>query len=153
MYIKIKNMPKKKQNKKEIELETWNDEELENFEESYDDIEDNIEEEGQLSVDVYQDKKNIIVKSTVAGVEPEDVDVSFDNDMLTIRGKRKKDLTIDEDNYFYQECYWGSFSRSIILPVDVDSTKINAAIKNGILTITLPKVKKKDISIKIKDEN
>ena len=146
-------MPKKKQNKKEIELETWNDEELENFEESYDDIEDNIEEEGQLSVDVYQDKKNIIVKSTVAGVEPEDVDVSFDNDMLTIRGKRKKDLTIDEDNYFYQECYWGSFSRSIILPVDVDSTKINAAIKNGILTITLPKVKKKDISIKIKDEN
>ncbi len=145
-------MPKKK-NKKEAELETWNDEELENFEDDYDGIEEEIEEEGQLSVDVYQDKKNIIVKSTVAGVAPEDVDVSFDNDMLTIRGKRKKDLTVAEDNYFYQECYWGSFSRSIILPVDVDPTKINAAIKNGILTITLPKVKKKDVNIKIKDEN
>ncbi len=143
-------MPKKK---KEADLETWNDEELENFEEDLEESDEELEEEGQLSVDVYQDKNNIIVKSTIAGVEPEDVDVSFDNDMLTIRGKRKKDLTIDEGNYFYQECYWGSFSRSIILPVDVKTDKINASIKNGILTITLPKTKKKDVNIKIKDEN
>ena len=148
-------MRKKKKEKKEAELETWNDEELENFEstEDLEELEEELEEEGELSVDVYQDKNNIIVKSTIAGVEPEDVDVSFDNDMLTIRGKRKKDLTIDEENYFYQECYWGNFSRSIILPVDVKTDKINASIKNGILTITLPKTKKKDIDIKIKDEN
>ena len=148
-------MKKKKKEKKEAELETWNDEELENFEntEDLEELEEELEEEGQLSVDVYQDKDNIIVKSTIAGVEPEDVDVSFDNDMLTIRGQRKKDLTVDEENYFYQECYWGNFSRSIILPVDVKTDKINANIKNGILTITLPKTKKKDINIKIKDEN
>ncbi len=146
-------MPKNKKIKKE--LETWNDEELENFEseEDLEKPEEDLEEEGQLSVDVYQDKNNIIIKSTIAGVEPEDVDVSFDNDMLTIRGKRKKDLTVDEENYFYQECYWGNFSRSIILPVDIKSNKINASIKNGILTITLPKTKKKDVNIKIKDEN
>ena len=148
-------MRKKKKEKKEAELETWNDEELENFEstEDLEELEEGLEEEGQLSVDVYQDKDNIIVKSTIAGVEPEDVDVSFDNDMLTIRGQRKKDLTVDEENYFYQECYWGNFSRPIILPVDVKTDKINASIKNGILTITLPKTKKKDIDIKIKDEN
>ncbi len=148
-------MKKKTKEKKEAELETWNDEELENFEstENLEELEEGLEEEGQLSVDVYQDKNNIIVKSTIAGVEPEDVDVSFDNDMLTIRGQRKKDLTVDEENYFYQECYWGNFSRSIILPVDVKTDKINANIKNGILTITLPKTKKKDINIKIKDEN
>ncbi len=144
-----------KKEKKGAKLETWNDEELENFEstENLEELEEGLEEEGQLSVDVYQDKNNIIVKSTIAGVEPEDVDVSFDNDMLTIRGQRKKDLTVDEENYFYQECYWGNFSRSIILPVDVKTDKINANIKNGILTITLPKTKKKDINIKIKDEN
>ena len=144
-----------KKEKKGAKLETWNDEELENFEntEDLEELEEELEEEGQLSVDVYQDKNNIIVKSTIAGVEPEDVDVSFDNDMLTIRGQRKKDLTVDEENYFYQECYWGNFSRSIILPVDVKTDKINANIKNGILTITLPKTKKKDINIKIRDEN
>ena len=148
-------MKKKTKEKKEAELETWNDGELENFEntEDLEELEEGLEEEGQLSVDVYQDKNNIIVKSTIAGVEPEDVDVSFDNDMLTIRGQRKKDLTVDEENYFYQECYWGNFSRSIILPVDVKTDKINANIKNGILTITLPKTKKKDINIKIRDEN
>ncbi len=142
-------MTKKEKGKK---IETWNDEELENFEEETIE-EETIEEEGELSVDVYQDRNNIIVKSTIAGVEPEDVDVSFDNDMLTIRGKRKEDLSVDEENYFYKECYWGSFSRSIILPVDIIPEKIKATIKNGILTIKLPKTKKRDINIKIKDEN
>lgn len=118
------------------------------FEESGD-----FEEEGQLSVDVYQDADNIIIKSTIAGVEPEDIDITFDNDMITIRGKRQKDVTIDENNYFYQECYWGGFSRSIILPVDVRTDKIKATIRNGVLTIVLPKSNKKDLNIKVKDEN
>ena len=130
----------------EEEADPWNDQELEAMEEE-------IDEEGQLTVDVYQDKNNVIIKSTVAGVEPEDIDISIDNDMITIRGSREKDRTVKEDDYFYQECYWGSFSRSIILPVEDDADKVDAAMKNGILTITLPKAKKKEKEIKVKDEN
>ena len=62
--------------------------------------EEDLEEDGQLAVDVFQDKKNVIIKSTIAGVEPEDIDITFDNDMITIRGKRKKDLSIEEGDYF-----------------------------------------------------
>ncbi|PLX24650.1 hypothetical protein C0580_04585 [Candidatus Parcubacteria bacterium] len=126
------------------------EEDSEDYEDVYD---DELEEEGQLSVDVYQDKSNIIIKSTIAGVEPEDIDITFDNDMITVRGKRKKDLTVDEGDYFYQECYWGGFSRSIILPVEVQEEKIKATIKNGVLTITLPKAKRKDVNIEVEDEN
>jgi len=115
---------------------------------------EDFEEEGQLSVDVYQDRDNMIIKSTIAGVEPEDIDISFDSDMITIRGQRHQDSSVQEDDYFYQECYWGSFSRSIILPVEVESAKIQATIRNGVLTITLPKIKnRKDVSVKVKDDN
>jgi HSP20 family protein len=113
-----------------------------------------FDEEGQLSVDVYQDKNSIVIKSTIAGVEPEDVDISFHNDMLTIRGERKHDKTVSEDDYFYKECYWGSFSRSIILPLEVQVDKIKATIKNGILTIVLPKVHHSDgKKISVEDDN
>ena len=112
-----------------------------------------LEEEGQLSVDVYQDGPNIYIKSTIAGVEPEDIDITFDSDMITIRGKREKDKSIRQEDYFYQECYWGGFSRSIILPVDVQEEKIKAELRNGVLTITLPKAKRRDINIKVKDND
>jgi len=147
--FKNKNMPKKKkETKKEeeqkVEISSWEDDEL--------GLEEELEE-GQLSVDVFQDKNNVIIKSTIAGVEPEDIDISFENDMITIRGKRSKDRTINEEDYFYQECYWGGFSRSIILPIEIQSDKINASIRNGVLTIKLPKAKKKDIGIKVEDKN
>lgn len=109
-------------------------------------------EEGQLAIDVYQTKDNIIMKSTIAGVKPEDIDISINNDLLTIRGTRKLAEQIAEDDYFYQECYWGSFSRSIILPVEVKTNEVEAAIENGVLTIVLPKAQiAKQISIKVKD--
>lgn len=116
---------------------------------------DQEQEEGQLSVDVYQDGPNIIVKSTIAGIEPEDVDISIVNDMLTIRGSRKQEKSQTGREYFFQECYWGAFSRSIILPVEVDVKKIDATIKNGILTIILPRLQTKTSKkgIKVKDEN
>lgn len=95
--------------------------------------------EGQLTIDVYQTDNDIVIKSTIAGVKPEDLDVSINNDMITIRGERKQDEMIQEENYYYQECYWGSFSRSVILPVDVLADKVEASMKNGILTIRLPK--------------
>ncbi len=110
-------------------------------------------EEGQLAIDVYQTPENIIVKSTIAGVKPEDIDISINNDMLTIRGKRKMEEEISENDYFYQECYWGGFSRSIILPTEVKADKIDATIENGILTVTLPKAQAaKQISVKVKEK-
>lgn len=97
------------------------------------------EQEGQLTVDVFQDDQNIVIQSTIAGVSPEDLDVSITNDMVTIRGERRQMYDVDPEDYFYQECYWGPFSRSIILPVEIDADRAEAKIKNGILTIRIPK--------------
>jgi len=95
--------------------------------------------EGQLTIDVYQTENEIVIKSTIAGVKPEDLDVSINNDMVTIRGERKNEEIVSSENYYYQECYWGGFSRSVVLPVEILSEKSEASLKNGILTIRLPK--------------
>jgi HSP20 family protein len=100
------------------------------------------EYEGQLTIDMYQTKDNVIIKSTIAGVRPEDIDVTIANDMVTIRGERKRDFEASSEDYFYQECYWGSFSRSVVLPVDVDIENVSADLKDGILTVVLPKAAK-----------
>ena len=100
------------------------------------------EYEGQLTIDMFQTKDNVIIKSTIAGVKPEDIDVTIANDMVTIRGERKRDFEASSEDYFYQECYWGSFSRSVVLPVDVDIELVNADLKDGILTVILPKAAK-----------
>lgn len=97
------------------------------------------EQEGQLTVDVFQDDANIIIQSTVAGVSPDDLDVSITNDMVTIRGARKRQYDVKSEDYFYQECYWGAFSRSVILPIEIDADNAEAKMKNGILTIRIPK--------------
>ncbi|MEX1997928.1 MAG: Hsp20/alpha crystallin family protein [Candidatus Andersenbacteria bacterium] len=97
------------------------------------------EQEGQLTVDVFQDDQSIIIQSTIAGVSPDDLDVSITNDMVTIRGERRRSYDVDTEDYFYQECYWGTFSRSIILPVEIDADRAEAKIKNGVLTIRIPK--------------
>ncbi len=97
------------------------------------------DDEGQLTVDVYQTPDAIVIKSTIAGVKPEDLDVSITNDMVTIRGLRRHDEEVSESDYFYRECYWGGFSRSIILPVDIVAEKADASLKDGILTIRIPK--------------
>jgi len=97
------------------------------------------DQEGQLTIDVFQTDTDIVIKSTIAGVKPEDLDIQINNDMVTIRGERRKEDEIRDEDYYYQECYWGSFSRSIILPVDVQANKAEAIMKNGILTLRLPK--------------
>lgn len=115
-------------------------------------LDDNCE--GQLSVDVYSTNKEIVIKSTIAGVQVEDIDISINNDMLTIRGERQEEVEDKLEDYYYQECYWGSFSRSIILPLEVDSNKVAASLKNGVLTIRLPKIRKtKNVSVKVKEES
>jgi HSP20 family protein len=114
-------------------------------------IDENDQVEGQLAVDVFQTNNSIIIKSTVAGVSPEDLKISLHNDLLTIKGIRKMKDSISEKDYLYQECYWGSFSRSIILPAEVDSKNVKAEIENGILTITLIKSKKENIEVRLKE--
>src|SRR3989338_2257575 len=113
------------------------------------------ETEGQLSVDVFQTPADIVINSTIAGVTPAHLDIAITNDMVTIRGRRESDDDLKKDDYFYQECYWGPFSRSIILPVDVQTDKSLATLKNGVLTIKLPKsekIKTKKIEIRHHEE-
>lgn len=95
--------------------------------------------DGQLAIDVYQTGKDIIIKSTIAGVKPEDIDISINNDMVTIKGMRRQDDTVSDEDFIYRECYWGGFSRSVILPVDIKEGRVKASLKNGVLTIVLPK--------------
>jgi len=112
-----------------------------------------IPEEGQLSIDVFQDNENVYVVAPIAGVRPELLDISLDNDILTITGERDKDLKIEEKDYLYHECYWGRFSRSLVLPHPVDSGRVQASFRNGVLKITLPKLEeKKKIEIKVREE-
>ncbi len=103
------------------------------------------EPEGQLTVDVYQTPDNIIVESAIAGVAPDDIDVSVTSDSISIRGARKREKTVRDEDYLYQECYWGKFGRSIILPQEVDPEGAQVKFKNGILTVTLPKANKKKV--------
>jgi HSP20 family protein len=101
--------------------------------------------EGQLTVDVYQTPNEIVIQSTIAGVKPEDLDITIANDMVSIRGKRVREDRVPEENFYYQECYWGPFARSIILPAEVKGSDAEASIKHGILTIRLPKAEKEKL--------
>lgn len=100
------------------------------------------EEEGQLTIDVYQTDTEIVIKSPVAGVKPHDLDVTITNDMVTIKGRRENEEQITKEHYFFQELYWGPFSRSVILPVEIEMEEAKAILKDGILTLRLPKVEK-----------
>ena len=99
------------------------------------------EPEGQLTIDVYQTPTEIVVESAVAGVDPDrDLDINVTADSLTIKGQRRKEHSVKKEDYFYQECYWGKFSRSVILPQEVDAEGAHAIFKNGVLTVRLPKL-------------
>ena len=101
------------------------------------------EPEGSLIVDVYQTPDDIVVQSAIAGVKPEDIDISATSDKITIRGARHHDREVSEDGYLCQECYWGRFAREIIFPQEVDPEGATVSFKNGILTVRLPKTSKK----------
>ena len=111
------------------------------------------EAEGELAVDVYQTANNFIIEATIAGVDPENIVVSLSSDSVSVKGKREKVERVKNGDYLVQECFWGRFSRTIILPQDFDSDKAGASIKNGVLKITLPKINKiKSKKIKVKFE-
>ncbi|OGD61348.1 hypothetical protein A3A71_00535 [Candidatus Berkelbacteria bacterium RIFCSPLOWO2_01_FULL_50_28] len=100
------------------------------------------EEEGQLAIDAYQDEDNIYIKAPIAGVSVEDLEISITDEVVTIKGTRRNEGDLARESYFVQECYWGSFMRSYILPVSVDAAKADASLRNGILTIRIPKQEK-----------
>ncbi len=104
---------------------------------------DDAEPEGSLMVDVYQTDSDIVVESAMAGVKPEDIDVNVTTDSISIKGARYRQQEVSDENYYHQECYWGRFARSIILPQEVDPESAEVMFKNGILTVRLPKVNKK----------
>ena len=109
------------------------------------------EEVGQLTVDVYQTPNEIIIQSMVAGVQPENLSIVITRDVVTIKGKREEVRGIDKQNYFLKELYWGSFTRTINLPVEIEPEISEAIEKHGLLIIKLPKINKdKQTSLKVK---
>ncbi len=111
------------------------------------------EAEGQLTIDVYQTPTEIVIESAIAGVKPEDLDIDVTTDSITVRGKRHHDEEVNDEDYFYRECYWGRFSRSVILPEEIDPDNATVSFKNGILKVRLPKInRRKSKKLKVRFE-
>lgn len=109
------------------------------------------DEEAQLSIDVYQTPSEIVIKTMVAGVRPEDLDVSITRDSVTIHGERSEDRTVSGDDYLHRELFWGAFSRTIQLPEEIDVDEAEALEKYGMLILRLPKLdKNKETKLRVK---
>ncbi len=109
-----------------------------------------LNNEGQLAVDVYQTENDLVIQAAIAGIKVEDLDVQIEDEVVTVKGSRANPLEEGGD-YFIEECYWGPFSRRIILPVEVDAGRADASMKDGILAIRIPKIqreKKKKVTVK-----
>ena len=133
--VSREEVPEKEEKKEEVEIkkEKW------------------FEPEGELAIDVYQTETDLVIQSAIAGVKPEFLDISMERDVVTIKGTREKPFE-EEGDYFTQECYWGPFSREVILPVEIDPDKAEATMKEGILTIRIPKIlreKRRKIKVKV----
>lgn len=110
---------------------------------------DDSSADSELSVDVYQTQDEVIVKAMIPGVKKEDLEINLTRDSVTLKGVRKEDKIVADDDYFHRELYWGSFSRTINLPHEVDIEHAEAVESQGILTIKLPRVDK-DRQMKVK---
>lgn len=108
---------------------------------------------GELPIDMYQTDNDVVVKTSIPGLKPEEVDISITGDTLTIKGEHKEEKEAKEQDYFCKELRYGAFSRSVTIPVPVKAEKAEATFENGMLTITLPKAeqaKPKQIKVKAK---
>jgi HSP20 family protein len=108
-----------------------------------------------LAVDVVESKDDFIVKASVPGINPDDLDVSYADDVLTIKGEIKSDNEVKDNQFHLRERRYGSFARSISLPTKIKADAIEASYQNGVLSLLLPKaeeVKPKRISIKVGDQ-
>lgn len=100
------------------------------------------QEEGQLAVDVYETAGEIVIQTMVGGVRPEDLDISINRETCTISGSREGPRNVARDDYHHQELYWGSFSRRIVLPQEIEVEEAKAIENHGLLIIKLPKIDK-----------
>jgi len=108
-------------------------------------------EEGELSVDVYQTPTEIVVKAMISGVKPEDLNISISREMVTIRGKREETEVVSGADYFQRELYWGAFSKTILLPAEVEPEEAEAIERHGLLTLHLPKIDRQRVQkLKVK---
>jgi len=96
--------------------------------------------DGELAIDVYQTDQDIVIQTAVAGVRTEDLDIQIENDVVTIRGSRANPGEHEEKEYFHEECFWGAFSRQVFLSEEIDIKNVEASMKDGVLTIRLPKM-------------
>lgn len=103
---------------------------------------DTDDEPAELTVDVHQTDDAIVLQTIVAGTEPHDLDIDITRDMVSIKGARHKSEDPDHEDYVHKELYWGSFSRNVLLPEEIDVEEAKASVKNGLLTIKLPKLDK-----------
>jgi len=106
--------------------------------------------EGQLSADIYETETELIIQTAIAGVQAKELDISLENDVLIIKGERENPTKDSKKNYFSKECYFGPFSREVILPREIDPSRVKATMEEGNLTIRMPKIereKKKKIII------
>ncbi|MCX6735246.1 MAG: Hsp20/alpha crystallin family protein [Candidatus Peregrinibacteria bacterium] len=103
------------------------------------DMEPLKKEVGQLSVDIYRTDKELVIIAPIAGVGKDDVKLSITDDVLVIKGERPSHENIPEENYYTQECFWGNFSRAIVLPQEADTKNISASFENNVLEIRIPK--------------
>lgn len=109
------------------------------------------EPQGELAVDIYQTADAIVIKALVAGVQPTSIDISLTREMVTISGQREDEREVEDDGYFQRELYWGAFSRTILLPEEIDVDVAEASERHGILMIRLPKInKKKQTKLKVR---
>ena len=114
-------------------------------------LDEDEEKDGELTVDVYQTQDMIVIKTMIAGVRPEDLDISITRDMVTVKGRREEEKVVKEEDYFARELYWGTFSRTIALPSEIDVDEAEAIEKHGLLILKLPKLDKKRLSkLKVK---
>lgn len=108
-----------------------------------------VEQEGELPVDMYQTPDSIVIRALVAGVSPDDLDIAITRDMVTIRGRREEVREASDQDYFHRELFWGGFTRTLLLPEEVLIDEAEAKEKHGCLEIILPKVDK-DRSTRLK---
>jgi HSP20 family protein len=101
-----------------------------------------MEEDGELPVDMYQTQDTIVIRALVAGVSPGDLNISITRDMVTLRGVREEIQEAPDEDYYHRELFWGSFSRTIVLPEEIVIDEAEAKEKHGLLEISLPKLDK-----------
>jgi len=113
--------------------------------------EEDKEEEGELTVDVYQTATEVVIQTMVAGVKPEDLNISITREIVTIKGRRERPNDAGDANYVNKELYWGAFSRTMMLPAEVEVDQAEAIERHGLMTIRLPKTDKERVQkIKVK---